>query len=74
MEHRLRDVLMRKSVPDLDQLASDELDIDPFQTLLGLQGNADLIAAARKPVALLIWVLGAGWALEVVVEAILLEI
>ena len=44
-EQRLRDVLMRKSVPDLADLAA-EFDVKPFQTLMSLQGGADVLARA----------------------------
>ena len=46
LEQRLRDVLLRKSAPDLIQL-SDELDIERFRTLLNLQGSSSIIATAR---------------------------
>jgi len=46
MEEVLRDVLMRKSTPDLLDL-SDRIDIKPFQTLISLQGGADILAKAR---------------------------
>ena len=45
VEQRLRDVLMRKSVPDLADLAS-EFDVKPFQTLMSLQGGADVLERA----------------------------
>lgn len=44
-EQRLRDVLMRKSVPDLADLAA-EFDVKPFQTLMSLQGGAGVLARA----------------------------
>lgn len=47
-EFRLRDVLMRKSLPDLNEMASDELDIGPFRTLLSLQGGAEVLAQASE--------------------------
>jgi len=45
-EHTLRDILMRKSAPDLLNMA-DTLDIKPFQTLLSLQGGADVLEQAK---------------------------
>ena len=47
LETRLRDVLMRKSSPDLLDLA-EQFDITPFQTLIGLQGDASVIDQARR--------------------------
>ena len=47
MEEVLRDVLMRKSNPDLLDL-NDRIDIKPFQTLISLQGGADTLAKARE--------------------------
>lgn len=46
LEQRLRDVLLRKSSPDLLELA-DQIDISPFQTLISLQGGASVIDAAH---------------------------
>lgn len=46
LEHQLRDVLLRKSTPDLDELG-DRLDITPFKKLLGLAGSAKVCAEAR---------------------------
>jgi ATP phosphoribosyltransferase regulatory subunit len=48
LEQRLRDVLMRKSSPDLEDLESAAIDIGPFQTLLGLQGGAEIIDRAKQ--------------------------
>lgn len=51
LEHSLRDVLMRKSSPDLLDLASKtdaKIDIAAFQTLLELQGGATLLKEATK--------------------------
>ena len=45
VEQRLRDILMRKSVPDLADL-SDEFDVKPFQTLMSLQGGTDVLGRA----------------------------
>ena len=45
VEQRLRDILMRKSVPDLADL-SDEFDVKPFQTLMSLQGGTDVLDRA----------------------------
>ena len=47
-EHTLRDVMMRKSVPDLADLDSSSIDIKPFQTLLGLQGSSRVIDHAAE--------------------------
>jgi len=47
IEQRLRDVLMRKSVPDLMEM-SDIIDIEPFKTLIGLQGGVNIIDNARQ--------------------------
>ena len=47
MEQKLRDVLMRKSVPDLADLAS-EFDVSSFQTLISLQGGIDVIERAAE--------------------------
>jgi len=47
VEQRLRDVLMRKSVPDLADLGST-FDVTPFQTLMGLQGDASVIERASE--------------------------
>lgn len=46
LEQQLRDVLLRKSTPDLDDL-SDKLDISPFKKLLGLAGLASVLDSAR---------------------------
>ena len=46
LEQSLRDVLMRKSSPDLVALAS-EFDVSDFQCLVGLQGNASVLLKAR---------------------------
>ena len=46
LEQSLRDVLMRKSTPDLVALAS-EFDVSDFQSLIGLQGNASVLLKAR---------------------------
>lgn len=45
-EHQLRDVLLRKSTPDLEEL-SDRINISPFKKLLGLAGSASIIDTAR---------------------------
>lgn len=45
IEQSLRDVLMRKSTPDLLDLA-DVIDITPFQTLIGLQGDSSIVERA----------------------------
>jgi len=47
LEQHLRDVLTRKSTPDLVALDGD-LDIAPFRALLGLQGDAKVINKAHK--------------------------
>jgi len=47
LEHQLRDVLLRKSAPDLSALA-DRIDVSRFQTLLSLQGSSSVIATARE--------------------------
>ena len=47
IEQRLRDVLMRKSVPDLADL-SDLFDVSPFQTLMSLQGDVSVIDRAAE--------------------------
>ena len=46
-EQRLRDVLMRKSAPDLADLAN-EFDVKPFQTLMSLQGGPDVLSRAAS--------------------------
>ncbi|MFT6032400.1 MAG: ATP phosphoribosyltransferase regulatory subunit [Arenicella sp.] len=46
LEHTLRDVLLRKSTPDLMDLAS-KLDIHPFIKLLSLAGSAGVVDSAR---------------------------
>lgn len=45
-EHALRDVLMRKSSPDLAALTSD-LKVADFQSLIGLQGDVSVLQRAR---------------------------
>ena len=47
LEHHLRDVLLRKSTPDLDQL-TEQLDILPFKKLLNLAGSASTLTSARE--------------------------
>jgi ATP phosphoribosyltransferase regulatory subunit len=47
LEHTLRDVLLRKSTPDLNDLAN-QLDIAPFIELLSLAGSAGVIVSARS--------------------------
>jgi len=47
LEQRLRDVLLRKSAPDLLEL-TDELDVATFHTLLNMQGTSNVISAARE--------------------------
>jgi ATP phosphoribosyltransferase regulatory subunit len=47
LEHTLRDVLLRKSTPDLNDLAN-QLDIAPFIELLSLAGSAGVIESARS--------------------------
>ena len=47
LEHALRDVLIRKSSPDLDTLAND-LKVADFQTLIALQGNKSVLDRARE--------------------------
>ena len=47
LEHNLRDVLLRKSTPDLDEL-SDRLDISPFKKLLSLAGSIEVFETARS--------------------------
>lgn len=47
LEHALRDVLLRKSTPDLDEL-SGELDISPFKKLLSLAGSASVLQTAKE--------------------------
>lgn len=53
LEHTLRDIMMRKSSPDLAELGAQDqgIDIQPFQTLLELQGGEDVLqkAAQRLP-------------------------
>ena len=46
LEQTLRDVLLRKSTPDLSDLG-DKLDISPFSKLLSLAGSAGVIESAR---------------------------
>jgi ATP phosphoribosyltransferase regulatory subunit len=46
LEHTLRDVLLRKSTPDLKDLDS-KLDIAPFIKLLSLAGSAGVVESAR---------------------------
>jgi ATP phosphoribosyltransferase regulatory subunit len=46
LEQTLRDVLLRKSTPDLNDLA-DKLDIAPFIKLLSLAGSAGVIDSAK---------------------------
>ena len=46
LEQQLRDVLLRKSTPDLD-LLKNRLDIAPFKKLLSLAGSADTLETAR---------------------------
>ena len=46
LEHALRDVLMRKSSPDLLEL-DDRMDIKPFQNLISLQGGASVLGKAK---------------------------
>lgn len=46
LESQLRDVLLRKSVPDLAELAQ-KLDVAPFQKLLSLAGQANVLDEAR---------------------------
>lgn len=51
LEQSLRNVLLRKSSPDLAELGvkmGSELDIAPFQTLLALQGNVDVLKLAKQ--------------------------
>ena len=47
IEAKLFDVLLRKSTPDLQNLAQ-QMDIATFQTLLSLQGSADVIQTAAE--------------------------
>ena len=49
-EQALRDVLLRKSVPDLDNLSS-LVNIEPFSKLLSLAGSTGVIESARKAFA-----------------------
>ena len=46
LESQLRDVLLRKSAPDLINLSS-QLNIKPFQMLLALAGQANVVEQAR---------------------------
>ena len=46
LEPQLRDVLLRKSTPDLDDL-SGQLDISPFKKLLSLAGSDAILDSAR---------------------------
>lgn len=46
LESQLRDVLLRKSTPDLDALRG-HLDIEPFKRLLALQGSTAVLKDAR---------------------------
>jgi len=46
IEQSLRDVLLRKSTPDLSDL-NDMLDIDPFSKLLSLAGGIEILDSAR---------------------------
>jgi ATP phosphoribosyltransferase regulatory subunit len=50
LEQTLRDVLLRKSTPDLDDL-SEQLDIAPFRKLLSLSGSAGVIESSRNAFA-----------------------
>lgn len=50
LEQQLRDVLLRKSTPDLLGFA-DRIDVAPFQTLLSLQGSSGVIETARDAFA-----------------------
>ena len=50
LESQLRDVLLRKSTPDLEDL-SPQLDVAPFQKLLALAGSADVLQVARTQFA-----------------------
>jgi len=47
LEHTLRDVLLRKSTPDLHEL-SEQLDIAPFEKLLSLAGAQSTLESARE--------------------------
>jgi len=47
LESHLRDVLLRKSAPDLLDL-SEQLDVAPFTTLLHLAGSESVITDARE--------------------------
>ena len=47
LESRLRDVMLRKSRPDLEALCS-ELNADLFKTLLSLEGSTAVIETAQK--------------------------
>ncbi len=47
LETQLRDVLLRKSSPDLSELSA-RLDVEPFQKLLGLAGQANVLEQARQ--------------------------
>ncbi len=46
IEQSLRDVLLRKSTPDLQDL-SGQIDIEPFQKLLGLAGSVKTVKEAQ---------------------------
>lgn len=46
VEQRLRDVLLRKSRPDLAELQT-KIDVGPFNALLDLQGGVDVLTSAR---------------------------
>jgi len=50
LEHHLRDVLLRKSAPDLAELAN-RMDVEPFEMLLDLQGSPQVLARARDAYA-----------------------
>lgn len=47
LEHTLRDVLLRKSTPDIHDLGN-KLDIAPFVKLLSLAGSVGVIESARE--------------------------
>jgi len=47
LEQDLRDVLLRKSAPDLADLA-DKLDVAPFSQLLNLAGPASIVESAKN--------------------------
>lgn len=50
IEQRLRDVLLRKSRPDLAELQT-QIDVEPFDSLLNLQGGVAVLSTAHEMLA-----------------------